>query len=221
MNRIGFDTETTGVDVKTARILTASIVEIISDNKVNVEEYIINPGVDIPEDSIKIHGMTNEWIENNGASPKSTLNKIARSLEKCEQLVIYNSTYDYNLLNNELKRYGLKTLDPSLKKRIIDPLIIDRHFNKLVNNSRDRTLESVCEVYGVKIDGDLHNATTDTKMSLKLYEAMEVEHPVLAKLSKESVYDLQYKAYNEWATGFNKWLLKKGKPDTVPLNWLS
>lgn len=58
--RVGFDTETTGVDVTTDRIVTAALVFREPGQEDKVMSWIINPGIEIPQGSIDVHGITNE-----------------------------------------------------------------------------------------------------------------------------------------------------------------
>ena len=56
---LGFDTETTGVDVTTDRIVTAALVHRDARGT-TVRTWIIDPGVEIPAPATAIHGITTE-----------------------------------------------------------------------------------------------------------------------------------------------------------------
>lgn len=213
MRIIGFDTETTGVDNTTARIVTAALVNN-NNGKVNEKEFLINPGVPIPPEAAAIHGVSTEHAEKHGMDPKPILDKIARTLEKADKILVYNAIYDLPLLDHELERHGYKKLDSELKHKVIDPYILDKHFDKYRKGKR--TLGVTAEHYGVTIVGDLHNATTDVHTTMKLYEAMKIKYPAIKNFTGKDMYDLQKNAYWKWATGFNKF---KGK-EIVNTDWL-
>jgi DNA polymerase-3 subunit epsilon len=54
------DTETTGVDVFTDRIVTCNITYDIPGQEPYVANWMISPGVEIAEGASAVHGITNE-----------------------------------------------------------------------------------------------------------------------------------------------------------------
>src|SRR5690625_5837817 len=76
---LGFDTETTGVDPSTDRILTAALVHQDADGNRKVRTWLINPGVDIPASSTEIHGITNEQVQADGVDPAQALEEDRKS----------------------------------------------------------------------------------------------------------------------------------------------
>lgn len=212
--RVGFDTETTSVDNTTARILTVAMVNQHNKDNFVGKEVILNPGVDVPESSTKIHGMTNEFIKANGKDPIEVLDKVARALEKAPILVAYNIAYDLPLIDYELNRYGLKNLDSSVYYKVLDPMVIDRHYDKFRKGKR--TLGVTAEVYGVKVEGDLHNAQTDVITTLKVLDAIVEKYPKIKEHNLNDLQNLQRVWYHDWAEGFNKF---KGSEVVDPI-WL-
>jgi DNA polymerase III epsilon subunit-like protein len=71
----------------------------------NINEQIIKPeGFVIPNESIKIHGITNELAIQKGKSLIKSLKKIEKRIEECEYIIGYNIYYDINVLLSELYR---------------------------------------------------------------------------------------------------------------------
>ena len=223
---MGFDTETTGVDTLNDRIVQAVLVYNGTDGSEIVKEYIINPGVPIPEDAAKIHGFTDEFVQKNGTDPKTTLEEIANIIISSQTqgyyLVIQNASFDLPILNNELKRYGLKTLGERLEQSkmpyLIDPLVIDRKEDKYRKGKRQ--LINIAEHYGVEIIGDLHNAITDVKTMLAVFSKILEKYPKVAKLAGTDLYTYQENAFKDWAENFNKYLESQGKESGVPTLWI-
>lgn len=97
------DTETTGLD-KNAQIIEIAICDKWGDK---VYESLINPGVEIPEQATKIHGITNDDI-----IEAPTPGKVYRDLEELFEyhnltnVVIYNSDYDIRLMAQTFERYS-------------------------------------------------------------------------------------------------------------------
>ena len=67
--RATFDLETTGVDVTTARIVTASLILLDPQgNVVRRGEWLADPGVEIPAGAAAVHGITTEYAREHGPS---------------------------------------------------------------------------------------------------------------------------------------------------------
>ena len=58
---LGFDLETTGVNVFEDRIVTAALVAIWNEGtRQHTTNYIVDPGIDIPEAATAVHGYTRD-----------------------------------------------------------------------------------------------------------------------------------------------------------------
>jgi len=76
---------------------------VLHDNKIiKQREYIVKPeNWVIPEDSIKIHGITNELASANGVSLQSVMSEFMG--EQCDMMVAHNMDFDYNVITNAIK----------------------------------------------------------------------------------------------------------------------
>ncbi|MGH8879253.1 MAG: exonuclease domain-containing protein, partial [Stackebrandtia sp.] len=150
---LGFDTETTGVDIATARIVTAAIVDGDAE-----ATWLIDPGVDIPVAASRVHGITTEHARANGVEPPLALSEIAGALTKAAEegvpVVVYRAGYDLTLLSNELDRHSLPQV-PWERLRVVDPFVLDKKADKYRRGKR--TLSAVCAHYGVELS-DAHSA---------------------------------------------------------------
>lgn len=71
----------------------------------NISECIIKPNnFIIPNESIKIHGITNEEANNKGKEIKKVLRRIGKIMKECDYIIGYNVYYDINVLLSELYR---------------------------------------------------------------------------------------------------------------------
>ncbi len=110
-----FDTETTGLPKDRNQIAVASagnwpdIVSIcwhVYDNGVlwKKEHHIIKPfGWSIPEESTKIHGITEERALREGKPLKDILDEFKADAKSCDRLVAHNFAFDSNVLMNAYK----------------------------------------------------------------------------------------------------------------------
>ena len=91
----------------------------------DINEKIIKPnGFLIPDESVKIHGITNDKANNKGKDILKILKKIGKIIKECEYIIGYNIYYDVNVLLSELYRNGRnktikKILNLKEEKKII------------------------------------------------------------------------------------------------------
>lgn len=165
---ICFDTETTGVDVENDRIVTAFIGRMNRDGEwVESRSWLINPGIDIPEEASNVHGVTTEHARANGVEPTEALQEIGNTLNdwvsETSPLVIYNAPYDLTVLDRELKRNYGDGLSVDIYATVVDPLVIDKATDKFRKGSR--RLVDVAAHYGVPVEDNAHDAGADCLMA--------------------------------------------------------
>lgn len=168
-----FDLETTGLDLREARIVTACALEIDENGQVIGEnfEWLADPGIEIPEAASNVHGVTTELARANGRVAKEVVAELLATLSgffaKGIPVVAYNAPYDFTILHFEALRHGLEPLfDP---KPVIDPLVIDKFVDTY--RSGKRTLGVAAKTYGVSLD-DAHNATADAVAAGRVAQAI-------------------------------------------------
>lgn len=116
---IVFDVETTGLPLRRNISYKESsnwprIVQfafgIYNINGETLEEhnFIINPdGFEIPENSTKIHKITNEIAKSKGIEIKKVLNIFLDKIENINYLVAHNLNFDKSILLSELHRNNI------------------------------------------------------------------------------------------------------------------
>jgi DNA polymerase III subunit epsilon len=191
-----FDLETTGLDLREARIVTACAVEIDEYGQVVGEnlEWLADPGIEIPEAASNVHGVTTEIARANGAEASKVVSELIQTLEgffaRGIPVVAYNAPYDFTILYFEALRHGLEPIsDP---KPVIDPLVLDKFVDTY--RSGKRTLEVAARTYGVSLD-DAHNATADAIAAGRVAQAIATQY---AEKLPEDVLVL-HNAQIEWS----------------------
>jgi DNA polymerase III subunit epsilon len=212
---LGFDTETTGVDVTSDRIVTAALVHRDAA-ATRVRTWLVDPGVDIPPGVTAIHGVTTEHARAHGRAPAEALEEIAAEIAAAQAagvpLVAYNAGFDLSLLEHELARHGLASLEDRLPggvRVVLDPLVLDRHVDR--PRKGPRKLVDLCEVYDVPT-GDLHTAEVDVVATLDLLARMTARHPQLAAASPAQLHATQVRAHEDWARSYDRWRARRGLP---------
>ena len=224
---LGFDTETTGVDPRADRLVTAAIVARSAagpDGRRQEEilTWLADPGVEIPEAAAGVHGITTERARAQGRPVEQVLEDVADRLASAMSdhvpVVAFNGSYDLTLIESELARHGLATLERRLGRPvgpILDPLVLDRAVDRWRKSKR--RLSDMCTVYGVHVNQALHTAEVDVTATLDLLQALAAAHPRVARMSLEDLQSFQAASHRAWAESFNDFLRSKGRtPDADP-----
>lgn len=171
-----FDTETTGVDTSSARVVSCTIALLGAGGEVHERyDWLIDPGIEIPEGAARVHGITTEIARASGVSAAVGIGQIVEGLttmlERGFPLVAYNAPYDLTLLQVEAARYGVAW--PSDLSPVIDPLIIDRHCDRYRKGKR--TLELVASHYGIELAA-AHDAGEDAIAAGRVAQALALRY---------------------------------------------
>lgn len=160
-----FDIESSGVDVENDRIVTATVARIIPGEQTRVRSHLIAVDVDIPEQATAVHGITTEHARAKGQPAPEVLDLVAEDLTHAMRegtpIVGMNLVFDFTILDRELRRHGLPTLEDRLCgwiTPVIDVLVIDKAVDRY--RPGGRKLVDLCAHYGVRIDG-AHDAEFD------------------------------------------------------------
>ncbi len=221
---VGFDTETTGVDVGTDRIVTAAVVRRDATGT-HAHTWLVDPGVPIPEAATAVHGITTDHARAEGRPAAEALDEVAATLvagwHAGAPVVAFNACYDLSLLDAELRRHGLPTVTQRLGRSagaVIDPLVLDRALERY--RPGKRRLGDLCAVYGVATPEALHAAHVDVVATLDLLERIVERYPYLAALDLATLQAYQTHAHLTWAESFNAWRDERGLPGPgAELDW--
>ena len=212
---VGFDTETTGVDVAADRIVTAAVIRR-TGTTTSVTSWLLDPGVPIPDGAAAIHGITTEHARAHGRPAGPCLDEIAdvlaTALRAGEPLVAYNAAYDLSLLDAELRRNALATLPERIGRDVqvvLDPLVLDRHLDRYRRGKR--RLGDLCRHYAVDT-ADLHTADVDVLATLDVLRALVTAYPQIGTMALGDLHALQVAAHRTWAESFNLWRAAQGLP---------
>lgn len=164
MREICFDTETTGFNpLNGDRLVEIGAVELINHLPTGkVFHKYINPERDVPEEVVKVHGLTNEFL-----ADKPTFAEIAQEwvdfIGDDGIFVAHNAQFDMNFINYELKKLGYKTYDWD---RVIDTLAIAKNeFPGARNN-----LDALCRRFNIDNSArTFHGALLDAELLAEVY----------------------------------------------------
>lgn len=171
-----FDTETTGVDTDTCRIVTAFVarMDTATGQLTEMNSWLINPGIPIEQGASDVHGITNEVAQSQGMDAATGIAEIVARLNSASAdgspVTAFNARFDLTLLDREARRYGIEPFVPSV---VVDPYVLDKQVDKYRRGRR--TLSVTAEHYGVALVG-AHDAEADATatglLAVKLLEKM-------------------------------------------------
>ncbi|WP_280795180.1 exonuclease domain-containing protein [Aurantimicrobium minutum] len=207
-----FDTETTGIAPETTRIVSAHISVLNPYGEVeDPTNWLVDCGIDIPEQATAVHGITTERMRAEGAPAADSIYEILTKLQGFLSagigVVAYNAAYDFTILDREAKRYGFDPLE--LPTPVIDPLIIDKQVD--MYRKGKRTLEAAAGHYGVELT-DAHDASADAIAAGRVAQAIGKKYAADLAFSATELHDLQVIWAKEQAESYATWRRSQNLP---------
>ena len=163
MREIILDIETTGLDYNSGhKIIEIGCFELIDKELGLSYHQYVNPNKKLTEENIKIHGITNEFL-----NPYPPFSEIAESfLEfiKDDIIVAHNAKFDMGFINNELSE---ERLDQISQDRVVDTIVIARD----AFPGQQINLDSLVKKLKINsmVNRDHHGALKDAKILTDVY----------------------------------------------------
>jgi DNA polymerase-3 subunit epsilon len=217
-----FDLETTGVDVENDRIITAFVGLMVDGEMTEEYNWVINPGVPVPDEAAAVHGYTTERVVAEGdPDAKRAVFDILQRIDIYDRqgipVVIYNAPFDLTLLDRELLRHGYGNLYRT-PRLVIDPYVMDKAVDPYRKGKR--TLSVTAEHYGITVK-DAHDARADCVMAGRLAEKL-LEHPRIKPFTLEQMQGKTRGSKRMQAESYREYLIKQGKAEdakNVSTDW--
>lgn len=166
MREIIFDTETTGLDSRSDRIIEVGGIELFNHFPTgrNFHVYINPDGTKVHPDALAVHGITDEFL-----SDKPKFGEIVGELQaffEGAKWIAHNANFDMGFINAEFARLGLP---PVPQEDVIDTLQLARRKNPMGPNS----LDALCRRYGIdNTHRTKHGALLDSELLAEVYIEM-------------------------------------------------
>lgn len=227
---IGFDTETTGVNVydNGTRVVTCSFIRQNELGENLFLEWTVDPEIEIPKGASDVHGITTEVARETGMDYFEGMQQIAdvlaHSIREGTPLVAYNGSFDATLLRVEFERIGVD-FDPGLWDNMVmlDPLVMDRALDPFRKGKR--TLGVVASISGYDLD-NAHDASADVLATLhvvrnltpKLIKNMEEKYGATVD-SFGDLMQIQAHLYRQQMEGLERHFRKTDPNKTINKSW--
>lgn len=194
MNKLFFDTETTGLPPKGGNYSThfkefPYIVEIAwqlvneKGDTLIKESHIIRPdGYEIPEETSEIHGITTERAIEEGHDIKSVLRHFMVDCDLADNIVAHNIYFDTSMIKANLLKLGVpqevgknslhkdKRIDTMRKKEIIQ--YVEARYEDGRVGKWPRLEELHFKLFGESFE-DQHNAAADVEALKRCYYGLQ------------------------------------------------
>ena len=198
------DTETTGVNPLTARLVTCHL----SIPMYGCEwDWKINPGIPIPPGASAVHGIYDAdvagWQDHEDA--RHEIHDALAEVWDEGPVIVYNAPYDLTVLSAPV-------LGP-----VIDPLVLDKVVDRYRKGSR--RLEAVCAWYGVQL-GKAHDVREDALAAGRVAWAIAERFEFIARMDPVALHERQVRWYADQAHGLREHFRRTGKDwEGVDLGW--
>ncbi len=153
------DVETTGLSPRSARICEVAAINFRGAERVGTLAELINPGMPIPPEVSRIHGITDSMVKDSpsfgGVAPR-LLAMLENSI-----LVAHNAEFDLGFLRAEFERVGLRF--PKLY--VVDTLRIARKERKFKSNR----LGNIAAELDIPSE-NWHRALGDVEMTRRIFD---------------------------------------------------
>lgn len=178
---LGFDTETTGLNPRKDRIVQYAFIGRDADGSSVSRTELIDPGIKIPEASMRVHGISNEDVIGHGS-----FGKHAEDIEELIDggIIIGHNVngFDWRFIEFEFMRAG-KTVP--IPYALVDTLELARAL-KIPGR---HTLGHLCKRYGIGLDR-AHSADADAAATLVLLWKMIGDNQSILKGGLERIQEL-------------------------------
>lgn len=167
MRQVVLDTETTGIG-EGHRIIEIGCIELFKRKPTGrtFHQYVY-PDRDIDAEAAAVHGITNEWLLEQGAPVFAHIAPAFCDFIAGAELVIHNAPFDVGMMDAEFRRLKMPLTREFCS--ILDTLVLAREMHPGARNS----LDALCKRYGIdNSHRELHGALLDAEILSDVYLMM-------------------------------------------------
>ncbi|KPI33374.1 Exonuclease RNase T and DNA polymerase III [Actinobacteria bacterium OV450] len=222
---VAVDTETTGVNPETDRVVTAAVVKYHDGRAVGTRTWLSDAGgVPVQAGATAVHGMTTEFVQREGRPAALVIAEVVAALVEAAEagwpIVVMNAPFDLTLLEREAERHGVRSLFSASAPLVLDPRILDKHEDRY--RKGQRRLVDLCRTYGVVHQG-AHDAAADAVAACAVTAAILRRYSWLAGMPLGELHEQQVR----WAADlqgslrahFSETPGKQSRVATVRTDW--
>ena len=172
---IVFDIESTGTTPRKDRIIELAAVKLMPDGTEISKCWLMNPGVKIPPETTKIHGITDEIVKDCPTFADKA-DEIFAFFEGCDLSGFNADRFDIPCLEEEFARVG-KNFAPSSRRHV--------DVQRIYHRMEPRDLSAAVRFYLGRDHTGAHGAEADARATLEVLKAQMEKYPGLPQTVKE------------------------------------
>lgn len=219
-----FDTETTGIDPERDRIVTAAVSLVGARIESEHRDWLLDPGIEIPAGATAVHGISTERARAEGMHPRFAVEEItgilAAHLRQGTPIVAFNARFDLTILDREARRHGIVPLVDRVGGvdglAVVDPYVLDKQVERF--RPGKRTLEAVCDVYGVSLE-QAHAANADALAAARVAYRLATRTAELRALDLRDLHSHQTEWAAQQAASLQEYFERNGRRERVEGAW--
>ena len=164
-----FDIESTGTTPRKDRIIELAAVKLMPDGTEISKCWLMNPGVKIPPETTKIHGITDEIVKDCPTFADKA-DEIFAFFEGCDLSGFNADRFDIPCLEEEFARVG-KNFAPSSRRHV--------DVQRIYHRMEPRDLSAAVRFYLGRDHTGAHGAEADAMATLEVLKAQMEKYPGL------------------------------------------
>lgn len=169
------DCESTGLDLEADQIIEIAVMRFTLEKDLEVYESLVNPGRTIPEESIKIHHITQDMVQGKPKIPE-ILPKVIQMIGS-DIIVGHGVGFDIHLINRDAKKFNIPC---NIKKNVFfDTLRMARLYGESPKNS----LENLRMHFNINEEG-AHRALNDVIVNVEVFKRLIKKYKTVEELKK-------------------------------------
>lgn len=178
MNKAKFacvDCEATGLDKDNDAIIEVAVMTFTLEKDHEVYDTLVNPGMQIPDESMKIHNITQDMVR---GQPKihEVLPKVIELLSD-HIIVGHGVTFDIHLINRDAKRHSIPC---NIKNNLFfDTLRMARIYGESPKNS----LQNLRAHFNINEEG-AHRALNDVIVNIEVFRKLAKKYKTTEELRR-------------------------------------
>ena len=169
---LALDTETTGTDPETARLVQICLGLAVAPGQWRAFTTLVNPGVPIPAEATAVHGITDAMVQD-APTPIEAIRQLQQvalvDASKVDFLVGHNIAYDL-----------------TVGRSVLDTLVLYRRFDWTTGG---RTLSKLAERHGITFPA--HDAEADALASLRILHILAAKNDLLPLIAPRDLHEAQ------------------------------
>lgn len=210
---MALDIETTGLNWRTDRIVQVGYAIVQPDGEVECTwSTVVDPGIEIPDESTAIHGITTQRAREDGIATDAALSPVAAEIADGlatyqpdgMPVVMFNAGFDWPFIVSESARCRVPF---PVGASILDPYVIDGMISR---RRGSRKLVDQCRHYEVPFDGDAHDAAADALAAGRLMRRLVEVEPKLTEHTLASLYLRQAQGAEQRRASYVDWRRSQG-----------